>query len=151
MKKLTLLLATALLVVAVPAFAGTGEKCSADAQICLNHHAAMKDKGWMGLEYDKTDPTAVKVKAVTAGSPAAKAGFQVGDILVAMNGASMTDKEALKKAKGEWKIGQSVTYTIKRKAAEKQLAVTLAPMPENVFASMVGLHMLENHITATTA
>jgi S1-C subfamily serine protease len=149
MKKLTL--AMALLVLAVPAFAGGGEKCSADLQTCLNHHAAMKDKGWTGLELDKSDPAAIKVKAVTAGSPAAKAGFLVGDVLVAMNGVSMTDKEAMKKAKGEWKVGQAVTYTVKRKNADKQLAVTLAAMPEAAYASMVGTHLLANHVTAATA
>jgi predicted metalloprotease with PDZ domain len=151
MKKFALLLALVMLVVAVPAFAG-GDKCTAaDANDCLSHWGAMKDKGWSGVELDKSDMSVIKVKAVTPGSPAAKAGLMAGDVLVALNGASLTDKEAVEKAKGEWSVGQSVTYTIKRKNAEKQIAIKLDKIPESVFAAMLGKHMLENHMTMAAA
>jgi len=151
MMKRIVLSSAALLVMAVPAFAGHGEKCSATAQACLNHWAAERTMGWVGLEYDKSTDGIIKVKSVMAGSPAADAGFQSGDILVALNGAKMSDKEAMKKAKGSWKAGQSVTYTVERAGAEKQIAVTLATAPDNVFAAMVGSHMLENHAASASA
>ncbi len=151
MKTRSLLLSAALLMVAVPGFAGSGEKCSADAQTCLNHWAGSKDKGWVGLEYDKSTEGVVSVKSVTPDSPAAAAGFKAGDILVAMNGAKMADKEAMKKAKGSWKAGQSVTYTVQRAGKEQQLAVTLGKTPDAVFASMIGSHMLENHVAMSSA
>ena len=153
MKRFAGWMAVAMLVAAVPAFAGSGEKCTAaDAQACLNHMSAMKDKGWVGLEFDKSDASTIKVKAITAGSPAEKAGFLVGDVLVAINGASVADKEAMKKAKGEWKVGQAVAYTVKREGADKELKATLDKMPETVFASMIGSHMLDAHLSmaATT-
>jgi len=143
--------ATLVAALAVPALAGSGEKCTYDTQSCLNHWSKSKDKGWIGLQYDKAEDGTVTVKSVTANSPGASAGFQVGDVLVAMNGAKMSDKAAMKKAKGDWKAGQSVSYTVLRAGAEKQLAVTLAKMPEEVFASMVGGHMLESHVVITTA
>src|SRR5262245_40983388 len=94
---LVALFALLMVALAVPAFAGA--KCeAADAQACLNQMSALKDKGWMGLDLDKSDMTAVKVKAITPGSPASKAGFAVGDVVVAINGASLADKEALQKA-----------------------------------------------------
>ena len=34
---------------AVPALAGSGEKCTYDTQSCLNHMSKSKDKGWVGL------------------------------------------------------------------------------------------------------
>jgi|KBSSwiStaDraftv2_1062776.scaffolds.fasta_scaffold43055_4 S1-C subfamily serine protease len=136
--------------VAVPAFAGS--KCEApDAQACLNQMSTMKDKGWSGVQVDNSDMTAIRVKAVTPGSPAAKAGIQVGDVLVALNGANFTDMEALKKAKGDWAVGQSVTYSLKRKGADKQIALKLDKMPENVFAQMIGEHMLEAHLNMAAA
>lgn len=151
MKRIAGWMALAMLVGAVPAFAG-GEKCTAaDAQACLNHMSAMKDRGWVGLEFDKTDAAVVKVKAITPGSPAEKAGFAVGDVLVAINGANLADKEAMKKAKGEWKVGQVVAYTVKREGADKELKATLDPMPEAVFASMIGSHMLDAHLSVATA
>lgn len=153
MKKLPLLFLAAafLAAVSLPAYAGSGGKCTNDAQACLNHWAAKKDAAWLGLKYDKTESGDVVVMKIYDGSPAAAAGFKVGDQLLAMNGAKMDDKEAMKKAKGEWKAGNQVTYTVKRGNAEKQIAVTLAPMPEEVFASMLGQHMLSEHATTATA
>lgn len=148
MKRLSWLLAAGMLTaVAVPAFAGHGEKCTQDAQACLSHYSAYKDKGWVGIELDKSGEAMV-VKAVVATSPASKAGFQVGDQLVAMNGAKYGDKEAMKKVQGDWKAGQEVSYTVLRKGVEKKLAVTLGAMPEDVFAKMVGAHMISDHMAA---
>ena len=73
---------------------------------------------------------------VKAGSPAEKAGFQKGDVLVAFNGIALTDenKEALKKAKMQNAVGKQVTYTISRAGSERQIAATLAKVPEEVLA-----------------
>ena len=151
MKSITWLAITLFLIsAAVPALAGKGEKCTADAQTCLNQFSAYKDKGWTGLKAEANDKDEIVVKSVFAGSPAEKAGFQPGDVLVSLNGAKMSDKEAVKKAKGEWKVGSQATYSVLRGGAEQQVAVTLAPMPEEVYASMVGQHMIESHMAAAT-
>jgi predicted metalloprotease with PDZ domain len=153
MKRITAgMVAVLLLAIAVPAMAGSGAKCTQAVQACLNHWAKSKDMPWAGLQYDKSaDGSVTSVKAITPGSPAASAGFQVGDVLVAMNGARITDKEAIKKAKGEMKVGSTVQYTISRGGTEQQLAVTMAAMPPEVFASVVGSHMLENHVPTAIA
>jgi S1-C subfamily serine protease len=149
MKRLTgMLAACALAAIAVPAFAGSGEKCTQEAQVCLNHWSEYKGKGWIGIEFDKSGEAMV-VKNVVAKSPAEKAGILAGDTFIAMNGASFKDKEALAKVKGEWKAGQEVTYTVMRKGVEKKIAVTLATMPDDVFAKAVGAHMIEDHMGAT--
>jgi predicted metalloprotease with PDZ domain len=150
MKKLLFTVLAACLL-ALPAFADSGEKCTASAQMCLNRWSKAKSAGWAGLEYDKSQEGVIKVKAVTANSPAAMAGFEPGDVLVALNGVKMSDKIALKKAKGDWKVGQAVTYLVKRGDLEKEIAVTLAETPPDVFASNLGQHMLENHVTNPTA
>jgi len=137
-------------VVAAPVWAG-GEKCASSTQVCLNDMSKKKAMGWLGMEYDKSNPEAISVKAVTPGSPAEAAGFMAGDVLVALNGAKFSDKEGMKKAKGTWAPGQSVTYTVKRAGAEKEIAATLAKMPQEVFTSMVGSHLLDNHVVVATA
>lgn len=151
MKTRIVLLSAALVMLAVPVFAGSGEKCTASTQVCLNHWASGKDAGWTGLELDKSEEGIVKVKSVTPDSPAATAGFQIGDVLVAINGAKMSDKAELKKAKGSWKAGQSVTYSVQRAGAEQQIPLTLAKTPEAVYTAMLGTHMLENHAVMATA
>jgi S1-C subfamily serine protease len=144
--------AAAVALVAAPAWAGSGGKCTADTQTCLNHMSAKKAAGWIGLEFDKSTEGVMKVKSVVAGSPAEAAGFQAGDVVVALNGVKTSDHEAMKKAKGAWSAGQKVTYTVERKGESKDVVATLATMPDNVHAAMVGFHLLENHaVTATAA
>lgn len=146
------MVAVLVLALAMPVVAGEAGKCMQSTQACLNHWAKTKDTPWVGLQYDKAaENGTTTVKAITPGSPAATAGFQVGDVVVAMNGAKLSDKEAVKKAKAEWKVGQSVQYTVTRAGAEQQIAVTLAAMPPEVYASLVGSHMLENHVPIALA
>ena len=153
MKKQMGLLA-GMLIMAMPAasFAGhMGAKCTEDAQTCLNHMSAKKDKGYLGLELDKAEDGTLSVKKVAEGTPAAKAGFKVGDVVVARNGIKMSDHEALMQDKDSWKVGATVTYTVLRKDVEKKVPVTLAKMPEDVYARLVGEHMIANHMSEPTA
>ena len=139
------------LALAVPAWAGHDGKCTQSAQDCLNHYSAMKDRGWVGLEFDDKNKDAKVVTKVVEGSPAEKAGFKTGDILVALNGANLSDYQAVKAAKGSWTPGSKVTYTVKRGTSEKQLAVVLGKMPESVYAQMVGAHMISDHMASLDA
>ena len=154
--KRSLIVATAAFAVAIaaPALAGSGAgKCTQETQACLNSYSKYASKGWVGLEYDKSagDKSHV-VKKATAGSPAEAAGFKAGDVLVSLNGVAFTaDKETLKKAKGDWSVGQSVAYVVKRGEKEVTLNAKLAAMPPEVFASMVGEHMVSNHMANPTA
>jgi hypothetical protein len=84
--------------------------------------AKTKDKPWVGLQHDTAE-----------------------------NGARRSDKGALKQAKGEWRIGQTIGYAASRAGAERQVAVTLGPMRPEVHASMVGSHLLENHVPSAMA
>ena len=143
-------IAVLLAVPAIPALAKSGEKCGKDIQACLNAFVEHRDKGWLGLRYEADASGKVVVKSVTPGSPSEKAGFQVGDVLVTMNGVKVADKEAMKKAKADWKPGAQVTYAVARGTAETQVVATLAPMPEEVFATMVGAHMIEDHMTVAS-
>lgn len=153
MKKVSWVLIAALAVgIAMPVLAGEkGEKCSYDAQACLNGLSAKKDKGWAGIDADKNEAGGVFVKGLIKSGPAEKAGFMVGDVLVARNGIKMADHEAMKADKDSWKIGANVIYTVLRNEKEKQLTVTLVQMPEDVFAKLVGAHMISDHMGVATA
>jgi predicted metalloprotease with PDZ domain len=128
--------------------AGESEKCPLSTQECLNMMAEkMRTAGWVGVELDKDEKTGVMtVKRTFEGSPAEAAGIQPGDVLYALNGVVISDdnKEALMKARKEWKPGQAVTYTIKRNGSDRDVSLTLAPVPADVMARWIGEHMLQH-------
>ncbi len=118
--------------------AAGGENCDTSSK-AAHAKTAMHEKaqhGWLGLDVEKNASSGYVVTGVADGSPAEKAGFQKGDVLVAFNGIALTDdnKEALKKAKMQNAVGRQVTYTISRAGAERQIAATLAKVPAEVLA-----------------
>ncbi len=131
---------------------GSSYKCTKSTDECLNAMVSdMKARGWVGMELDKTEAGALVVKRVVPGTLAESAGIQVGDELVALNGIKFADeknKEALMAAKKSQKVGSEIRYTISRSGATKEVALKLAPVPEDVMAQWVGQHMLEHANTA---
>jgi S1-C subfamily serine protease len=149
MRRTWVMLIALVLVAAVPVLAGGDhKKCKASTQECLDHMAAkMKSGGWVGVELDHDDATgALSVSKVIPGSPAEASGIQAGDVLFALNGVEINDRneKALSKVKQDWKPGQTVTYTIRRNGADRQVAVTLAPWPADALARYIGEHMIEH-------
>lgn len=138
MKPAVTLLALALVVgLVTAAFAGGNHagdgKCSTEAAHAKK--AKMAAKGWLGIDTEKDEATgAYRVSKVAAGSPAEKAGFWPGDVLVAFNGIPVKDKEKIKAAKSSIAVGSQVTYTVARAGAEQKLSATLVPVPEEVLA-----------------
>lgn len=160
MRKLTGLAVMALaLALAVPAFAGDKseksskgyEKCTEDAQTCLNHMVAkLKTRGWLGIEMDdEKGMSAIKITRVVPGSPAEAAGFKTGDVLVSINGARFAENTEEKcvtcdKTKDNWSPGTKVQYVVSRDGKDVTLNPTLAALPSDVLAQWVGMHMIEH-------
>jgi len=143
------------LIASVPALAGhDGKKCDMNTQDCLNQMAAnMKNSGWIGVELDVDEASGTyKVEKVVPDSPAEAAGLQPGDVLFAMNGIKNAEEneKALKKVKQDLKPGSSVTYTVKRNGYDREVKITLAPMPTDVMAKWIGKHMMD-HATSEVA
>jgi C-terminal processing protease CtpA/Prc len=134
-RALSLLVLALSLVTASAAFAG-GEKCAHDAKMAAakTRKAELAAHGWLGIKTDKDAAGGYRVAAVTPNSPAAQAGFRTGDVLLAVNGAAYSDKEAVHKAKKECAVGKQVTYKVRRDGAEKTITATLAPVPDEVLA-----------------
>lgn len=143
-----LVVIAAILALAAPVFAASGPvgKDGYTAQACLDHLAKMRDSGWSGFDAMPNEKGEMVISSVPANGPGVAAGFQVGDVLVSANGVKYADKKAMHKAMMDWKVGSQVTYTVNRGGAEQQVAVTLVQMPEDVFAAMVGNHMIHDHM-----
>jgi S1-C subfamily serine protease len=140
------MIAVLVFAVAAPVFAG-GEKCKGEPDECIKKlKAKIAAKGWLGVETDKTEHGFYKVKKVYAGSPAEAAGFQEGDVLVAINDAKFGDEEA-KKALKKTKMGpgSEVTYVVKRADGKAKLVATLGHVPEKVAKMWIAEHMESAH------
>jgi len=146
-RRVLLSLGVAAAVAAAPALAGDKvEKCPMPWKDCLERMStSLKVTGWVGIEYDNATVTngGYRVEKVIQGSPAERAGLQPGDVLYALNGVriAQSDPDALAAARKEWKPGQSVIYTIKREGVDREIKLTLAPMPADVMARWIGDHM----------
>lgn len=161
MHRVTLFLATVLVLFlmavtsAVPTWAGEeGKKCTMDTQACLNKMTEyLKTTGWVGIEYEPQEDHTWKILRVVPSSPAEAAGLQSGDLVFAMNGISFhpENEMALKEASKNRKPGVEISYAIKRGGQDKEIKLTLAPMPADVMAQWIGRHMLEHAQLANVA
>ena len=128
---------------------GKHYQCKMPLQECIDRmSASLKTTGWVGIEFDDSAVCSggYKVVKVLQGSPAEKSGLQPGDVLYALNGVRIAEntKEALAKARQGWTPGQSVIYTVKREGVDREIRLTLAPMPADVMAKWIGEHMKEH-------
>ena len=140
--------------VSLAAVAGDKAFCTKQAGDCAKGIATKyANSGWLGIETDKSDKGVVIVKHVIDGSPAEAAGFQEGDVLVAINGVEISEanKEALKAAKQALVAGGDARYTVLRHGAKTQLTAKLVAPPRNVMAQWIGEHMLSEHNVAQVA
>jgi len=107
------------------------------------------DSGYLGVMLQDVSPSMAKalqlgdqsgvlINEVVDDSPAAKAGLEDGDVIVAFEGKSLDDYSDLTKAVGAHKPGTKVTVTVLRDGTKKDIEVELGER-ENDFAwTMVG-------------
>lgn len=148
-----LLSALALVVLATGiAYAGGGHgEAHASAESCLSAKAAkIAQRGWLGIETEKA-ANGYAITKVYPDSPAARAGFRTGDVLLAVNGARFADKEAAKAEKAKLRVGSKVAYTVARGGSEQTVQATLADVPREVMAQWLGEDVLDHHVESRVA
>jgi len=154
MKKLfTILLFTATLIGA-PVIAADSIRCTTPTQECLDKMVANLSKtGWLGVLVDehREDGTMyMEITEVFPGSPAEKSDFRKGDVLVAINGIPLLERnkeEIYRTNKKRKRPGEYFTYTVLRNGERIRKSVTLATIPYETIARIVGEHMLEHSHT----
>ena len=94
------------------------------------------DRGWLGVQIQDFTPElaasmSVKdakgaiVAEVVEGSPAQRAGFNQGDVVVALNGADVADSKMLTRQVAALKAGEHATFTVLRDGARRDLTATI--------------------------
>ena len=107
--------------------------------------AQLKDKGhvtrgWIGVQIQPVTPSIADslgmkkaegalVDEPQAGSPAAKAGIEAGDVITAVNGTPVKDARDLARKIGTMAPGTSVKLDVLRNGEAKTMTLTLGEMP----------------------
>lgn len=89
----------------------------------------------LGLKEDK----GALVAEVNTGSPAAKAGIEVGDVILSFDGKEIAAMRKLPRIVADTPIGKTVDVELLRKGTKKQVRVTLAELTEKVEEQQAGL------------
>lgn len=128
------------------------KKCNMSAEDCQKMMAEVKNRGWLGLELDENEAGALVITKVVPSSPAAKADFRKGDVLLALNGVTLDEanEEKIVAIRKGLKPGDPVSYNVRRGDDELNIAAVLATIPEDVYTTMVSEHMKE-HVDVASA
>lgn len=100
-------------------------------------------RGYLGvniqsIDRDLADSEGLKtregalVAKVVEGSPAEKAGFKTGDIVLRLDGKPVEDSRDLTRKVGELFVGHKAKFLIIRNGKRKTLTVTIGKRPENL-------------------
>ena len=99
-------------------------------------------RGWLGVliqdvtreladSFGMEKPRGALISKVLPDSPAAKAGFEVGDIIVDYNGTEIYHSSDLPPVVGRTSIGNKATVRILRKGKHKKIHATIAELPQD--------------------
>jgi len=144
---LVLLAIMGAVVTTAPALAGDGH-CDGTPEECLKKMVTkLENKAWLGVELEPGEDGHYRITRVVPDGPAERAGFQAGDVLLAMNGVKWTkdNTEAFKKASHQLHPGSTAEYVVARDGGKVKLTATLGHVPVEVMAQWIGEHMLEDH------
>jgi serine protease Do len=83
-------------------------------------------------------PAGALVSSVDPGGPAAKAGLQAGDVILAVNGAPVNSSSELPSQIAAMKPGTKATLDVWRDKSKKQITVTLASLSDTKVADASG-------------
>jgi serine protease Do len=104
-------------------------------------------RGWLGVQIQSvtpelasamgvSEPKGAIVASVVPNGPAAKAGFQPGDVVLAVNGKSVEDNRDLTRRVAALPAGASATFTVNRQGSVKMLTASISQRKDDQVASI---------------
>jgi putative serine protease PepD len=90
------------------------------------------EHAYLGIHVsDVSDNGGAKVDSIVSGSPADKAGLQVGDVITSVGGKPVTSSDELTAAVNSYKPGDKATLSLKRNGSSKSVGVTFGTRPSS--------------------
>jgi putative serine protease PepD len=84
---------------------------------------------YVGVTLNGTSTGGAQITSVQAGSPAATAGLQQGDVVTAIDGKAISSTQQFIETVDRYSPGQSVTFTVKRSGGTQNIKLTLGTRP----------------------
>lgn len=112
-------------------------------------HGGHVTPAWLGIMGQDVDartaryfglsrPRGMLVAEVVPGSPAEKAGVRPGDLVTAINGAELDDKDQYRGALATSTVGETLVLTVRRGEEERKISAAPAAFGEREAASLAG-------------
>jgi S1-C subfamily serine protease len=129
-RNMTSVIAALALAVAIPAAACDGNsKASASSASADGHCSGMsRSAAWAGAWMQRSSGGQLTVVAVAEHSPAAKSGLRAGDVVLAVNGKSVSESHSCGMSTA-CSVGSAFAYTVQRGKSTKTVKVKLEKMP----------------------
>ncbi len=105
------------------------------------------DRGWLGVHIQSIDETLAEsmdlaeeegalVSSIEPGSPAERAGFKIGDVILAFGDEEVADARALPRMVANTGKGDKVSVAVRRDGKRMSLEVTLGSLPTEETVAM---------------
>ena len=130
------------LAISVPALAAE-RKCPLDLATCLNQFQRMRERPWLGVTVDRDSMGRFVIHSVEPKSPSQRAGIHPQDVIERIEGKPPGEWFA---GKAGWRVGETGDIDVLRGKQPKSLKLRYETIPEDVFARVIGLHMVEGHL-----
>ncbi len=106
------------------------------ATMAASMAATTVPKAYLGVSAEQVQQCGARVLEVKAGTPAEKAGLQVNDVIVAVDGKAISGLDELRTAIQGKNPGDTVRLTYLRGSQQSDVTVTLAAIPADTTATM---------------
>jgi len=139
--------------IAVSAFAGDEPRCNGAARECEQQIRHMlSGRRYFGATIEDQNPGLV-IKSVIANSPAARAGLEPGDKIIAVNGKSLTQasgrdlKQIIADARGTGRLWMIIS----RRGAYSKVETQLQPYSKEQMQKIIAAHLAQSHTSSAGA
>jgi serine protease Do len=97
----------------------------------------------LARSFGMDQPQGVLVASVSPGAPAAKAGMQSGDVIVAFDGQTVSDSAQLRNLVARTPVGREVVVRVIRDQKARELTVEIGALPDQVMTQADASGMLD--------